>query len=187
MQKTQALIPHQYYHFKKFFKESGNWEVDFQARSFFTEQYSWHLPTLELLEAMKQYEPLLSICSGNGYTESLAFMQGVDIICSDIERAEYIHMQSEIIDGIKAIKKYPERNLFLAWPPYDQPLAYNAARILQTGSVLIYVGEDWGGCTGDSQFHEYLETDFECLRTLAIPQWNGINDYVAIHQKQETV
>ena len=46
------------------------------------------------------------------------------------------------------------------------------------GDTVLYVGEGCGGCTGDDNFHERLEDEFELIEEMEIPQWNGIHDWL---------
>ena len=48
------------------------------------------------------------------------------------------------------------------------------------GSVVIYIGEGWGGCTANNAFHDALEKDWTCVSQVEIPRWEGLNDYLSI-------
>lgn len=78
----------------------------------------------------------------------------------------------------------------MCWPNYAQDLAYRIARKMVSGQTLIYQGEGWGGCTGDDDFHEYLDTNFHRLEARdemindKHVQWDGIHDYWHIYVKK---
>jgi hypothetical protein len=93
-------------------------------------------------------------------------------------------MDVEIMDAEAAVKSYPNRNVFMAWPPYEDPVAYRAARAMQDSRILIYVGEDGYGCTGDLKFHEYVSRYFEGINYIFIPSWPHINDSVQVFKKE---
>ena len=116
-----------------------------------------------------------------------AYEQGADIIATDLEPTEKNHwcsegkfyMDVEKIAADDAIKKYPGRNVFMAWPPYDNPMAYEVVKNMGVGRKLVFVGEGYGGCTGDDNFFQYLETNFEEIDIdFTIPRWSGIYDGV---------
>ena len=46
---------------------------------------SWHVPTQELITKLLEYGPIVSVGCGFGYTESIAIVQGADIIATDIQ------------------------------------------------------------------------------------------------------
>ena len=174
--------------------------LDYTSRSFedlytkmdgFRKGVSWHIPTQELIDHLIAYGPLVSVGSGYGYTESLAISKGVDIIATDINPTDTNgwcrdgdhSCDVENLEATEAIKKYNDRNVFMAWPPYDTPMAYNVASEMEVGNYLIYIGEEYGGCTGNDDFFEYLTENFEELSDVTIPRWDGIYDSCQIYRK----
>jgi hypothetical protein len=93
-------------------------------------------------------------------------------------------MPVEKSDSVEAVKKYSDRNVYMAWPPYDHPMAFETVQAMEVVRILIYVGEGHGGCTGDDKFFEYLYSNFEEIETTAaIPSWSGIYDNVSVYKK----
>lgn len=170
-----------------------SFDVDlFRKREEFRIGVSWHIPTDELVNAIKECSPMVSVASGFAYTESLAIKEGADIIATDICpnkdnqwcRDGIFHIQVEEISAVDAVKKYSGRNVFMAWPPYDKSMAFDVASEMDQERILIYVGESQGGCTGNDDFFQYLETHFEELDiSVDIPRWGGIYDDVHIYKK----
>lgn len=165
----------------------------YDSREKFRSGVSWHVPTQSLVDLLKLHSPLVSVGSGFAYTESIAKEQGADIIATDLKpnkenawcRDGEFFCDVEEIDAVSAVKKYKDRNVFMAWPPYDTDMAYNVALNMMPGSVLIYVGEGWGGCNGDDEFFQYLSDQFEEIDDLAIPKWFGLNDYCSVYRKKD--
>lgn len=163
----------------------------FSRREDFRKGVSWHVPTIELVDLILKYGPLVSVGSGFAYTESLVKKRGGDIIPTDIEPTENnywcrggdFYCEVERLKSGDAVKKYNDRNVFMAWPPYDTPMAYEAAKEIVQGRYLIYVGEGYGGCTGDDQFFNELQDKFEKVDDISIPQWCGIHDYCQVYKK----
>jgi len=81
------------------------------------------------------------------------------------------------------LRREPNRNLFLCWPPYEEPLAYTSLKKFK-GKYVIYVGEGYGGCTGCNRFHNLLEKEFDLEETVDIPQWFGIHDSMYIYKRK---
>lgn len=169
----------------------GDWASRYEKRENFRTGTSWHIPNQDLVTELVKYGPIVSVGSGFAYTESIAISQGADIICTDINptkkngwcRNGEFHCKVEKISADKAVQKYKDRNVFMAWPPYDNPMAYHVASEMEVGKYLIYVGEGHGGCTGDDNFFEYLYSNFEEVESFKIPQWSGIRDYCDIYKK----
>lgn len=164
----------------------------FRKREEFRIGISWHIPTDELINAIKEYSPVVSVASGFAYTESLAIKEGADVIATDVCpnkdnhwcRDGIFYIPVEEIRADDAVKKYSNRNVFMAWPPYDTSMAFDVASEMEKERILIYVGENQGGCTGNDDFFQYLETHFEELDiSVDIPRWGGIYDGVRIYKK----
>lgn len=162
-----------------------------EKREDFRSGTSWHLPTRELVDSILEYSPMVSVGSGFGYTESLAIKDGADIIATDLSpdkknhwcRDGQFHCDVEKLEADKAVKKYNDRNVFMAWPPYDNPMAADVVKAMEVGRYLIFVGETWGGCTGDDEFFQILNEDFEEISDMSIPNWPGIRDTCIIYKK----
>lgn len=177
---------------ERLFNASSNFMKKYEDREEFRVGVSWHVPTQLLIDLMKKYSPLVSVGSGFAYTESLALEQEIDVIPTDLAPNSYnqwcrkgkFFCEVEQMDAVAAINKYPDRNVFMAWPPYDTPMAYDAAVAMAPGQFLIYVGESWGGCNGDDRFFEYLNDFFVEIEDLAIPQWYGLNDHCIVYRKK---
>lgn len=160
-------------------------------REKYRKSISWHIPSDDIIERIIKYGPVISVGSGYGYTESIAIEKGGDVICSDISpgsngwckegdaRCEIIE-----ISGDQAVKKYKERNVFMAWPPYNDPMAYNVIKEMLPGKILIYIGEGEGGCTGDDLFFDYLYKEFDEVEFIRILSWTGIHDNCRIYIKK---
>lgn len=175
-----------------FLNFSSDYMKKYDSREKFRVGVSWHVPTQFLIDLMKKHSPLVSVGSGFAYTESLAIEQGVDIIPTDLSpnvnnkwcREGKFFCEVEEIDAVFAVNKYQDRNVFMAWPPYDTSMAYDVAFTMLPGQCLIYIGEGYGGCNGDDQFFDYLENHFEEIDRLTIPQWFGLHDYCSVHIKK---
>jgi hypothetical protein len=163
----------------------------YDVREKFRIGVSWHIPTDIIVNTLIKYGPIVSIGSGFAYTESMVKEKGGDIIPTDIEPSEFnkwcrngnFYCEVEKLEAKNAVKKYKKRNVFMAWPPYDTPMAYEVVLEMEVGRDLIYIGEGYGGCNGDDDFFKYLTENFEELDDITIPRWDGIYDICRIYKK----
>lgn len=51
--------------------------------------------------------------------------------------------------------------VLMTWPPFGESFAVEVARAMLPGQLLIYEGENGGGCTADSAFFDYV-SDRNC-------------------------
>ena len=164
---------------------------DWECRDNFKKTTSWYIPSGELIRSLVKLGPIVSVGAGYGYTESLALVLGADLIATDIKpnssnswcRGGKYYCKVEELAAVDAVRRWPERNVFLAWPPYDTPMAHDVAEAMSPGQLLIYVGESAGGCTGDDSFFSKLRSEFEEIDEITIASWSGIHDQCIVYKK----
>jgi hypothetical protein len=148
-------------------------------------KYSWAIPDENALKIISKYSPIIEIGAGLGYWASLLNQAGCDIICFDDgtwknKRDKYYKVECR---NEWVIPEYQNRTLFLCWPPYDNDMAYTALRLYQ-GETLIFVGEGYGGCTGNDRFFKELKSFWELSEDIYIPQWDGLRDCLYIYNRK---
>jgi hypothetical protein len=160
-----------------------------RARHELVTKYAWAVPTEEALETIKRYseDGLIEIGAGTGYWTGLLRARGVDVVAFD--RDPYKSSQadarwSEVLKGTPLkVRSYPERTLFLCWPPYKLRMAERALHHY-AGDTVIYIGEGPHGCTADDLFHDKLATGWEEAEYIGLPQWPGIRDGLYIYRRK---
>jgi len=75
-------------------------------------------------------------------------------------------------------------DIFLSWPPYDEPLAFELAKTIPSGTRIFYIGEGKYGCTGDDNFHNYLCDNFKELHFELLPKFEAIHDSLYVYEKE---
>ena len=60
-------------------------------------------------------------------------------------------------DAVKFVNKTPETDMYILSWPYMDPLARMIWDAMRPGQYLLYIGEDWGGCTADESFFQAIE------------------------------
>ena len=170
----------------------------------FKQNISWHVPTPGLIDLLVENSPVIGVCSGLGYTESLARDAGCDIIATDIDpkrmsgyrpktgARQFMKIVKQ--DAVAAVMEYPDRTVFLGWPPYESTgqgesgIAYDVAVAMEVGQTIIYIGEGYGGCTGDDFFHHALDTYFDEIQISAnVAQFFSIHDHAMMYQKRDII
>lgn len=74
--------------------------------------------------------------------------------------------------------------LFLCWPPYDEPMAYEALKAFK-GQYLWYIGEDEGGCTAGDDFFQLLDSQWELIETCPeFYSWSGLHDELRLYRRK---
>ena len=173
--------------------ESERWTV----RQDLVRKYAWAIPTREALFAIVEtcshfrVSDIVSVGAGTGFWEQLisqmwrgsVFAYDIAPPSSTADENDYKHTTQyyPVGKGGSEVAGWHGGGsaLFLSWPPYDTEMAETALACFP-GSVVIYIGEGWGGCTGNNAFHDALEKDWKCVSRVQIPRWEGINDSLSI-------
>ena len=142
--------------------------------------FSWAVPTERALKFIGKHGPVVEMGAGTGYWAGLLRAYGYDVLALDKEpydNAQAKFQWSKVEKGVAEdlSKVDPARNLFLCWPPYASPMGYDALMHFK-GKRVFYIGEGYGGCTGDDAFHELLEERFVHEHTMLIPSWPAVHD-----------
>lgn len=181
-------------------KEIYNWFThhslfckSYSMRSDFVHKYAWAIPNKKAIYTLVKHSPIIEMGAGTGYWAALVEDAGGDIIAFDLHppkitsSANIYHERQTTFFPVKcgSYKKlalYPERTLFLCWPPYDSEMAH---KMLSTykGNTIIFVGEYEGGCTGDDKFFKLLQHKFNIVQEISIPQWGGIHDQMTVYTR----
>ncbi len=144
--------------------------------------YSWAIPNDEAVFALRELSPLIEVGAGTGYWAWLLRQAGADVIAVDKNPQAPPHWTS-IVDGDSSrSREYPNRTLFLCWPSYQDPMAFDALRSY-AGSHVAYVGE-MRGRTADEDFHRYLTEAFMLEREIEIPVWPGYRDCLYVFRRK---
>lgn len=162
---------------------------DYTARHRLVRKYAWAIPTYAAVKHVTEYtNKVVEIGAGTGYWAMCLAAVGIEVKAFDIKPYKNLWCDGSWFQVEKgspgAAANYRDHALFLCWPPYDDTLAVDALRSY-SGNTLIYVGEGWGGCTGDDEFHDLLVKEWEELSSFRIPQYDGIHDYLHIYKRKD--
>jgi hypothetical protein len=164
-----------------------------RLRQELVKRYTWAIPNEAAIRAIVSHSPIVEIGAGRGYWAKLIADAGGDIMAFDLrppvkEGNNEYHNESGVYapirrGGATAVREHADRTLLLCWPPYDTRMAYNAVKHY-TGTCVIYIGEAWGGCTADDDFHRHMNTQFDEVEEISIPQWPYIKDAMWIYRRK---
>ena len=163
---------------KEFYNNLG-----WAARRKHTSTISWPILTLEVATVLASFigkRRTLDAGAGTGFiSHHLQNLGAKNIIASDVGghnffkydmstvyKRDHVGNSFDLLPGKFEI-------VLLSWPPYLEPFAFEVVKKMALGTILIYNGEGLEGCTGDDQFHEYLENKFTVME--------NITDQLALH------
>jgi hypothetical protein len=184
----------------------GSWYVDdYEIRRECVKMYAWAIPTEDAIKRIVECGPIVEIGAGSGYWANLITHFGGDVLAYDKykpEKNKNYSFECGWFDvqkgGPEKATEHSDRALFLCWPPYAEPFASECLAAYK-GNTVIFVGEGWGGCTGDDAFFKTLGDDvwdddydqskaeWEKVCEMNIPQWSGIHDYLMIFKRKTQI
>lgn len=144
-------------------------------------EFSFAIPCSEALDLIKSYGPILEVGSGSGFWANLLSKIGCDIIATDLDKQSFERkfFDVEIIDGVSAVQKYPNRTVLSCWPDFGLKWP---AKMLEYLDQIIYIG-DFYGCTACDEFHKKLENEFEKINSYEIPVWDRGFDQLYVYRR----
>lgn len=159
-----------------------------QCRNYCNAAFGWAVPNSEAVRVIAEHGPIIEIGPGTGYLGRLLLDAGVDWIGFDngswngVVSMAHAAWADVTFGTSTQAADHRRRTLLLSWPPMDD-MASTALSHYE-GSTVIYIGENDGGCTANAKFHEMLEQEWNEVRYVQIPQWWGLNDYMAVYKRK---
>ncbi len=169
----------------------------FMMRHKITCAFAWWMPTKKTFDKLCKVlrnKGVLSLGCGMGIVETAlkatirADGGTAKWVLTDISPATPDVHEFNAVD---AVHKFLGADvLFIAWPTYRDPWAYNAlqAKIAiadKSGEefLVVYVGEEKGGCTAEDLFFDLLNDKFKIkYEYLECKNWGGIHDGVSVYK-----
>mgnify|MGYP001603500572 FL=1 len=168
-------------------------------------KYAYAIPDPDSLAFVAEHlgPRAIEIGAGTGYWAWQLSQTGIDILAYDINPPDQIpngyfmhHDKAKPKTLVKtwypvqqgdtlALTEYPDRTLFLCWPPYGGSLADECLQAYH-GNRFVFIGEGDGGCTGDDAFFERLDKEWEDVAVHDIVQWSCINDCIVVCERKSS-
>lgn len=157
--------------------------LDWATRQKHTSTTSWPILTLEVATVLASFigkRRTLDAGAGTGFiSHHLQNLGAKNIIASDVGGHNFFNYNMSTVykrDHVgNSLDLLPGKFeiVLLSWPPCEEPFAFEVVKKMAVGTILIYNGEGWGGCTGDDLFHKNLKNEFTVME--------GITDQLALH------
>jgi hypothetical protein len=137
----------------------------------FRADYGYVLPSCELMQKLAGFlgnnRQVIDAGCGSGYiSQELSRLGLEDTAAVDIRdyrehRAtgypiKQVHKLDIQTDAVTVVGAEYVRSVLLVWPPHDFPFALKIAKAMRSGQVLVYEGEDKGGCTANDEFFHFV-------------------------------
>lgn len=172
--------------------------MGYKARCEYIATASWFILVKEQAEILANFlkgKKVLEVCAGVGYLAAHMRQLGVtDYIAIDVFGKN--HPSGNVNYGVTQRSAFnvtvaKADVVIMTWPNYNSNLADTIVRQMRKDQVLIYQGEDWGGCTGDDRFHRYIGNPDKFVELSLISQrlkhyqvqWSGIYDEFTVLKK----
>jgi len=140
----------------------------------------------------------LEIMAGTGWLAKAlieADLKGI-YIATDLNPPDDAVFPVSKIDAVKAIINH--RNnidaFVVSWPPYQDAIIEKCLDVMPPGAKLIYIGEDYGGCTATYDFFKRIRSAFESITSpehqlwldadKKLFVWGGMSDYLDLKIKR---
>lgn len=141
-----------------------------------TQKFAWAVPNEECVRYLaneSKNEPIIEIGAGNGYWSYNIQKVGGEIIPIDIK--DYDDSWTDVIIGShRSLDSSKINKIMLCWPPAKSPMALKTVKSLKPQDVY-FVGVKNSSITGDTEFHEYLSSNFEAVNEINVPSWSTRN------------
>jgi hypothetical protein len=138
------------------------------GRDRYIAEYGFVLLTAECVDALASLlagKSVLEVGAGTGFLSHCLAEKGVNVLAQDLaspgESSPYRFQKKWKLDHIGPFEevltdKYDV--VLLSWPCMGSRFAFNVAKAMVKGQVLVYQGEGAGGCTASDAFFDYMES-----------------------------
>jgi putative endonuclease len=157
-------------------------------------RYAFSVPTIDIIEEIAGYSPLVEIGAGSGYWAMCLADAGADVIAYDSQPPDeglpwdcregnrwfddtwyHVHEGDESMAG-----RYPERTLFICWPPIHDAMAIKALRLYREagGKTIVFIGST--GASADDEFFRELGK-WKMIRSVRLWSWPDSDERMMIY------
>lgn len=167
----------------------GEFVTMWRTREVFVGRYAFALPSAETIAAISERTTrLVEVGAGTGFWSHLIGSAGVKIVATDAavqETQQTIGSFAPVLtmEATEAVRAHPDHDVLSVWPSHGSGWLGQAAKAMEPGRLLFYIGE-WDGCTADEATHAYLREAFEPVDVVAIPMFPGIHDALFVMRKR---
>jgi SAM-dependent methyltransferase len=143
-----------------------NTSITFEIRSRYLLSIGYHIVTTELINSLTNLlrnKRVIELGCGTGFLVQSLRDKNIDI--SGVDDSSFRYYKNNFapnhcinFDFTKLdINEYDA--LIAAWPNYEDNAINSVISRMKPNQLLFYVGEGYGGCTGNDEFHSILEDE----------------------------
>ena len=162
-----------------------------EERDIFIKAAGFSLITKNFIKALSEWigdRSVLEIMAGTGYISKSLKDEGVNVVAvTDIKESSWGFKKEwtevEKLSANEAIMKYNNVDIIIcSWAYMDNTMyaALLTMREYNPNAIILYIGEDYGGCTANDNFFENLiSIEDDAFEENVIPlyrRWGGIHD-----------
>ncbi len=144
-------------------------------------QWGHSIPCAEAVEALSRHGPWVELGAGSGYWTALLRAAGLDAVATDLKPWA---ADVEALDGVAAVRTYPARNVFCAWPTRGGTWIAEAADAMAPDRVFAVIADDRDGEIASPALYDLLEAKFTVVEVVTLPQWPGARDRLTLHRRR---
>lgn len=156
-------------------------------------EYGHGIPSRMTIATLAAGNPMVEVGAGTGYWAKLISQRNKAMIYPTDELGngevnEWFqqigkHHPVEKLDGVEAVRKYPNCDVLMVWPTQRNDVAAHAAAEMQVDRKLFVVHHGLGGITGTARLFHVLRTDFEQVDEITLPRYPWLNDRFLVYKK----
>lgn len=145
-------------------------------------KYSFTVLTHEFITAVakltRDYKMVMEVSCGLGWMSHWIIKYGGKVNLSIDNMSSHFHEGHLPLvtkgDAIYYVRTFKPDLVIMGWPNYDEPFAKEIWDVVP--NALLYIGEGYGGCTGDDAFHDAIE-EHEVRCNIPYINFDGLHDY----------
>ena len=145
---------------------NNDWEVRYELMAS-TGYASTIKENYEALATMLRGRSVLEVGAGSAFLTNQLAERGINITAYDLERpthtftnmyVDQMILTDNVCDDIRTVKPHV---VIMSWPDFNTGFGHDVVNACsEAGSALYYLGEGWGGCTGNDAMFELLWKQF---------------------------
>ncbi len=164
-----------------------------ELRTDFTSMYGFPVVTPEAVAFLRRHladREVLEVGVGNGYLASQLTQAGLNVFPTDahgLDDNQYglgDQHHTPVLQCDTAIREFPELDLIWSWPCLDH--SSGEALALFQGETFVYIGEQYGGCTGGDRFDQELDRRFQQVDQMPLPSFSPVHDAIGVYRRKLT-
>lgn len=155
---------------------------NFDCRMTHIKNLGFSLINSELVDSISYWignSKVMEVGCGTGHLSASLISRGVNVDSYDnfvgdygidIYKNQYVNVINKHITDIN-FSNYDV--ILMCWPDFDNDMSKLVVDNMKKGQCLIYLGENKGGCTANSDFFETVNKKFELLEDIT----DNLNEY----------